>query len=187
MAASVLSAPMASIGVPKEIKLDEQRVALTPDAVRELVSQGLEVRIETGAGAGAGIGDDAFAAAGAQMVSRDEAWGAHLVVKVKEPQAEEFAYLRKDMVLFTYLHLAAYPSVGEALLEAGTAAIACPAVERLLGEQAIFLGDGTVVHEHGGAGPPHRFGHLLGDRAGLTEEQALLALSHPRGITREQA
>ena len=75
MAASVLSAPMASIGVPKEIKLDEQRVALTPDAVRELVSQGLEVRIETGAGAGAGIGDDAFAAAGAQLVSRDEAWG----------------------------------------------------------------------------------------------------------------
>ena len=62
MAASVLSAPMASIGVPKEIKLDEQRVALTPDAVRELVSQGLEVRIETGAGAGAGIGDEAFAA-----------------------------------------------------------------------------------------------------------------------------
>ena len=105
MAASVLSAPMASIGVPKEIKLDEQRVALTPDAVRELVSQGLEVRIETGAGAGAGIGDEAFAAAGAQLVNRDEAWGAHLVVKVKEPQAEEFAYLRKDMVPVSYTHL----------------------------------------------------------------------------------
>ena len=122
MAPSVLSAPMASIGVPKEFKLDEQRVALTPDAVRELVSQGLEVRIETGAGSGAGIGDDAFAAAGAQLVSREEAWGAHLVVKVKEPQSEEFRYLRRDMVLFTYLHLAAYPTVGEALLEAGTAA-----------------------------------------------------------------
>ena len=129
MAASVLSAPMASIGVPKEIKLDEERVALTPDAVRELVSQGLEVRIEAGAGAGAGIGDDAFAGAGAQMVSREEAWQAHLVVKVKEPQAEEFAYLRQDMVLFTYLHLAAYPQVGEALLGAGTTAIAYETVQ----------------------------------------------------------
>ena len=69
MAASVLTAPMASIGVPREIKADEQRVALTPDAVRELISQGLEVRIEAGAGSGAGIGDEAFAAAGAQLVS----------------------------------------------------------------------------------------------------------------------
>ena len=165
MAASVLSAPMASIGVPKEIKLDEQRVALTPDAVRELVSQGLEVRIETGAGAGAGIGDDAFAAAGAQMVSRDEAWGAHLVVKVKEPQAEEFAYLRKDMVLFTYLHLAAYPSVGEALLEAGTAAIAYETVQlengslpllapmsEIAGRLAGQVGAHLLEKPHGGRG-----------------------------------
>ena len=129
MAASVLTAPMASIGVPREIKADEQRVALTPDAVRELISQGLEVRVEAGAGAGAGIGDEAFAAAGAQLVSREDAWGAHLVVKVKEPQSEEFGFLRDDMVLFTYLHLAAYPQVGEALLEAGTAAIAYETVQ----------------------------------------------------------
>ena len=81
MAASVLTAPMASIGVPKEIKADEQRVALTPDAVRELISQGLEVRIEAGAGDGAGIADDAFAAAGADLVSREEAWGASCAVK----------------------------------------------------------------------------------------------------------
>ena len=165
MAASVLSAPMASIGVPKEIKLDEQRVALTPDAVRELVSQGLEVRIETGAGAGAGIGDEAFAAAGAQLVSRDEAWGAHLVVKVKEPQTEEFAYLRKDMVLFTYLHLAAYPSVGEALLEAGTAAIAYETVQlengslpllapmsEIAGRLAAQVGAHLLEKPHGGRG-----------------------------------
>ena len=129
MAASVLTAPMASIGVPKEIKADEQRVALTPDAVRELASQGLEVRIESSAGAGAGIADDAFAAAGAQVVSREEAWAAHLVVKVKEPQLEELGFLRDDMVLFTYLHLAAYPSVGEALLEAGTTGIAYETVQ----------------------------------------------------------
>ena len=165
MAASVLSAPMASIGVPKEIKLDEQRVALTPDAVRELVSQGLEVRIETGAGAGAGIGDNAFAAAGAQMVSRDEAWGAHLVVKVKEPQAEEFVYLRKDMVLFTYLHLAAYPAVGKALLESGCTSIAYETVQlengslpllapmsEIAGRLATQAGAYLLERPHGGRG-----------------------------------
>ena len=120
---------MASIGVPSEIKVDEQRVALTPDAVRELVTQGLEVRVQSGAGAGAGISDEAFAAAGARVVTRDEAWAAHLVVKVKEPQAKEFAFLRDDMVLFTYLHLAAYPKVGEALLDAGTTGVAYETVQ----------------------------------------------------------
>ena len=124
MAHSVLSAPMASIGVPTEIKSDEQRVALTPDGARELVMQGLEVRVQSGAGAGAGISDDAFAAAGARVVDREEAWAAHLVVKVKEPQEEEFPFLRDDMVLFTYLHLAAYPKVGQALLDAGTTGVA---------------------------------------------------------------
>ena len=88
MAHSVLTAPMATIGVPSEIKVDEQRVALTPDAVRELVTQGLEVRVQSGAGGGAGISDQAFSAAGARMVTREEAWAAHLVVKVKEPQEE---------------------------------------------------------------------------------------------------
>ena len=127
MAARV--APIASIGVPREIKPDEQRVALTPDAVRELVGQGLVVRVEQGAGSGAGISDGAFERAGAAVVDRDEAWGAHLVVKVKEPQPEEFAYLRPDLVLFTYLHLAAYPAVGRALLEAGCTAIAYETVQ----------------------------------------------------------
>ena len=165
MAATVLTAPMASIGVPKEIKVDEQRVALTPDAVRELVSQGLEVRIETGAGSGAGIGDDAFAAAGAELVSRDEAWQAHLVVKVKEPQQEEFQYLRNDMVLFTYLHLAAYPEVGAALLKAGTAAIAYETVQlengslpllapmsEIAGRIAAQVGAHLLEKPHGGRG-----------------------------------
>ena len=165
MAASVLTAPMASIGVPKEVKADEQRVALTPDAVRELVSQGLEVRIESRAGDGAGIGDEAFAAAGAQVVSRDDAWGAHLVVKVKEPQQEELRFLRDDMVLFTYLHLAAYPQVGEALLEAGTAAIAYETVQlengslpllapmsEIAGRLAAQVGAHLLEKPHGGRG-----------------------------------
>ena len=165
MAASILSAPMASIGVPKEIKLDEQRVALTPDAVRELVTHGLEVKIESGAGAGAGIGDDAFRNAGAQLVSRDEAWAAHLVVKVKEPQPEEFGYLRNDMVLFTYLHLAAYPDVGAALLKAGTAAMAYETVQledgslpllapmsEIAGRLAAQVGAHLLEKPHGGRG-----------------------------------
>jgi alanine dehydrogenase len=120
---------MASIGVPTEIKADEQRVALTPDGVRDLVTQGLEVRVQAGAGDGAGIADAAFAAAGAQVVDRDTAWAAHLVVKVKEPQEEEFRFLRDDMVLFTYLHLAAYPKVGQALLDAGTTGVAYETVQ----------------------------------------------------------
>ena len=77
MAAPQPFASISSIGIPLEIKADEQRVALTPDAVRELVGLGLEVRIEKEAGAGAGIADATFAAAGAQLVSREEAWGAH--------------------------------------------------------------------------------------------------------------
>ena len=165
MAASVLTAPMASIGVPKEIKADEQRVALTPDAVRELASHGLEVRIESGAGAGAGIGDEAYAAAGAQVVDRDQAWSAHLVVKVKEPQPEEFHLLRQDMVLFTYLHLAAYPEVGEALLTAGTTGIAYETVQlengslpllapmsEIAGRLAAQVGAHLLERPHGGRG-----------------------------------
>jgi alanine dehydrogenase len=123
------ASPMASIGVPTEIKRDEQRVALTPDGVRELVGQGMEVRVQAGAGVGAGIDDQAYHACGARIVSREEAWAAHLVVKVKEPQPEEFTFLRPDLVLFTYLHLAAYPAVGRALLEAGTTALAYETVQ----------------------------------------------------------
>jgi alanine dehydrogenase len=163
MAARV--APIASIGVPREIKPDEQRVALTPDAVRELVSHGLVVRVEQGAGSGAGISDDAFARAGAAVVDREEAWAAHLVVKVKEPQPEEFRFLRPDLVLFTYLHLAAYPAVGRALLEAGCTAIAYETVQlddgslpllapmsEIAGRLAAQVGAHLLERPHGGRG-----------------------------------
>ena len=165
MASSVLSAPMASVGIPREVKADEQRVALTPDAVRDLISRGLEVRVETGAGAGAGISDEAFAAAGADIVNREDAWAAHLVVKVKEPQKEEFRFLRDDMVLLTYLHLAAYPQVGEALLDAGTTAIAYETVQlengslpllapmsEIAGRLAAQVGAHLLERPHGGRG-----------------------------------
>jgi alanine dehydrogenase len=160
-----LTAPMASIGVPAEIKRDEQRVALTPDAVRDLAGQGMEVRIEAGAGLGAGFADAAFAAAGARLVSAEEAWAAHLVVKVKEPQPQEFGYLRPDLVLFTYLHLAAYPEVGRALLEAGTTAVAYETVQledgslpllapmsEIAGRLAAQVGAHLLEKPHGGRG-----------------------------------
>lgn len=165
MASSPLSAPMASIGVPTEIKADELRVAITPDGVRELVTQGLEVRVQAGAGAGAGIGDDAFATAGAKLVSREDAWSAHLIVKVKEPQEDEFSLLREDMVLFTYLHLAAYPEVGKALLEAGTTGVAYETVQlqngslpllapmsEIAGRLAAQMGAHLLERPHGGRG-----------------------------------
>ena len=158
-------APIASIGVPREIKPDEQRVALTPDAVRELVSHGLQVRIEQGAGSGAGISDDAFHRAGAAVVEREQAWGAHLVVKVKEPQPEEFDQLRADLVLFTYLHLAAYPAVGRALLASGCTAIAYETVQlddgslpllapmsEIAGRLAAQVGAHLLEKPHGGRG-----------------------------------
>lgn len=165
MSASGQAAPIASIGVPSEIKRDEQRVALTPDGVRELVSHGLEVRIQHGAGAGAGISDEAFAAAGARLVDRQEAWAAHLVVKVKEPQLEEFPFLRSDLVLFTYLHLAAYPEVGQALLKAGTTGVAYETVQlengslpllapmsEIAGRLAAQVGAHLLEKPHGGRG-----------------------------------
>ena len=163
MAGSI--APIASIGVPREIKPDERRVALTPDAVRELVSHGLQVRIEQDAGQGAGISNAAFEAAGAVLVNRSDAWAAHLVVKVKEPQAEEFGYLRPDLVLFTYLHLAAYPAVGQALLQAGTTSIAYETVQladgslpllapmsEIAGRLAAQVGAHLLEQPHGGRG-----------------------------------
>ncbi|EDY39815.1 alanine dehydrogenase [Cyanobium sp. PCC 7001] len=160
-----LTAPMASIGVPREIKRDERRVALTPDGVRELVSQGMEVRVEAGAGLGAGIADTDFTAAGARLVDQEEAWAAHLVVKVKEPQPEEFGFLRSDLVLFTYLHLAAYPDVGRALLEAGTTSLAYETVQledtslpllapmsEIAGRLAAQVGAHLLEQPHGGRG-----------------------------------
>jgi alanine dehydrogenase len=162
---ATFTAPMASIGVPREIKRDEQRVALTPDGARELVSHGMEVRVELGAGLGAGISDADYAEAGARLVSREEAWAAHLVVKVKEPQPEEFGFLRRDLVLFTYLHLAAYTEVGQALLDAGTTALAYETVQlddgslpllapmsEIAGRLAAQVGAHLLEKPHGGRG-----------------------------------
>jgi alanine dehydrogenase len=124
------SAAIRTVGVPKEIKTAEHRVAMTPDGVRELERSGINVYVETGAGAGASIGDDDYVAAGATIVpGAADAWAQQLVVKVKEPKAEEFEFLREDLTLFTYLHLAAYPEVAKALLAAKTTSLAYETVQ----------------------------------------------------------
>ena len=113
------------IGVPAEIKPSEQRVGLTPDGVRALVTAGHTVMIEAGAGQGAGFEDTEYTDAGATLGTADEVWlQAELLVKVKEPIAEEYEYLREDLTLFTYLHLAADRELTEALAKAKTRAIA---------------------------------------------------------------
>jgi alanine dehydrogenase len=114
------------VGVPTEVKADERRVAVTPDGVRELEAHGVEVLVQQGAGEGASLRDEAYRAAGAEVVAAaDEVWSrADVVCKVKEPQPDESRHLRPDLTLFTYLHLAAYPGVARALCEAGTTGIA---------------------------------------------------------------
>lgn len=122
---------MTIVGVPTEVKADEARVAVTPDGVRDLRRRGVEVVIQAGAGEGSSLPDDQYLAAGAEVVpTAAEVWErADLVCKVKEPQEAELARLRPGLVLFTYLHLAAYPEVGEALIAAGTTGIAYETVQ----------------------------------------------------------
>jgi alanine dehydrogenase len=114
------------IGAPKEIKVQEHRVGLTPDAVAELVARGHTVSVETGAGAGVDYSDADYVAAGAQIASSAQAVfdAADLIVKVKEPQPEECARLKPQQTLFTYLHLAADRPQAEALMRSGATCIA---------------------------------------------------------------
>jgi alanine dehydrogenase len=119
------------VGVPREVKNHEYRVAITPAGVHELVHDGHEVVIEAGAGAGSSIPDEDFTAAGAKILAdADDVWGtADLVLKVKEPVAEEYHRMRKGQVLFTYLHLAASKVCTDALMSAGVTSIAYETVQ----------------------------------------------------------
>ncbi|MEC3915921.1 alanine dehydrogenase [Nocardia sp. CDC160] len=114
------------IGVPREVKEQEYRVALTPAGAGELVRHGHEVLIEVGAGVGSGFGDADYIAAGARIApTPEEVWGAaELVLKVKEPIAEEYSRMRDGQVLFTFLHLAASRECTDAILRSGITAIA---------------------------------------------------------------
>lgn len=159
-------AQVTTVGVPREIKTAEGRVALTPDGVREFERIGINVYVETGAGEGASIPDSDYVAAGADIVpTAADAWSQQMVVKVKEPKPEEFGFLRPDLTLFTYLHLAAYPAVAEALVANRTTAFAYETVQardgslpllapmsEVAGRLAPQMGAHFLERTHGGRG-----------------------------------
>jgi alanine dehydrogenase len=156
-----------NIGVPTETKTDENRVAMTPAGVHDLGGAGHRVLVQAGAGEGSRVRDDEFADAGATIVA-DAAtvWhDADLVVKVKEPQPSEFPLLRDGLVLFTYLHLAAYPDVAAALCSAGVTAVAYETVQddehrlpllapmsEIAGRMSVQVGAHFLAREAGGRG-----------------------------------
>jgi alanine dehydrogenase len=118
------------IGVAKEIKTDEYRVALTPAGARELVQRGHDVTVESGAGDGSSFPDSAYEGAGARIASVDDVWAdSELLLKVKEPIAPEYGRLREGLVLFTYLHIAADEPLTRALVDSGITAVAYETVE----------------------------------------------------------
>jgi alanine dehydrogenase len=119
------------VGIPREVKDSEYRVAATPEGVRELTRAGHDVVVERGAGSGSALDDDAFAAAGASLVDGADAVfdAADMILKVKEPQPEEYGRFRRGQILFTYLHLAADAGLTAFLLERKVAAVAYETVE----------------------------------------------------------
>ncbi|HET6397495.1 MAG TPA: alanine dehydrogenase [Pseudoxanthomonas sp.] len=155
------------VGVPKEIKNHEYRVGLTPSGARELSARGHQVLVERGAGAGIGLADEAYEAAGAQVVeSAAEVYGrAEMIVKVKEPQPAECAMLRPGQVLYAYLHLAPDPEQAQALLASGCTAVAYETVtddrgglpllapmSEVAGRMAIQAGAHALEKAQGGSG-----------------------------------
>ena len=117
------------VGVPREIKSWENRVAMTPGGVEALTRRGHTVLVERGAGLGSGLTDEEYSAAGATLTDAAGAWGAQLVIKVKEPLPEEYGYLREDLLLFTYLHLAAARGLTEAMLSSKVTGVAYETVQ----------------------------------------------------------
>src|SRR3954466_3813405 len=154
------------IGVPKEIKEQEYRVALLPSAAYQLIKRGYQVLVERGAGAGAGYPDADYSQAGATLVSEHTAVfeKADLVVKVKEPQPSEYPLLRRGQILFTYLHLAASRSLTEALMSSGVTALAYETIEvnrrlpllepmsEIAGRMSILVGGYFLAKHFGGRG-----------------------------------
>lgn len=153
------------IGVPKEVKAHEYRVAATPMSVRGMLAVGHEVFVETQAGAGSGFPDEAYTAAGATVVqSAAEAWAQQMVLKVKEPVREEYGFLREDLVLFTYLHLAADEALTRALLDAGTTAIAYETVQPDTGGLPLLMPMSEVAGRMAVQVGAHHLSRFLGGR-----------------------
>jgi alanine dehydrogenase len=185
------------IGVAREIKPREYRIALTPAGALELVQHGHEVVIEAGAGLGSGFSDEAYTAVGARTASVDEVWeSAELLLKVKEPIAVEYGRLREGLTLFTYLHIAADEPLTRALVDSGITGIAYETVEtsdrklpllapmsEVAGRLAPQMGAWSLEKAHGGRGillggvpgvPPAKVVVLGGGVVGLNA--ALIAL-----------
>jgi alanine dehydrogenase len=134
----MLGNPMR-IGVPKEIKTQEFRVGMTPSGVAILTARGHTVLIEQGAGLGSSIPDEAYTKVGARIVAtREEVWAADMVVKVKEPIAPEFSLMRKDLLLFTYLHLAAAQELAKEMLARGVNGVAYETIEPTPGDLPLL-------------------------------------------------
>ncbi|UKS64305.1 alanine dehydrogenase [Rossellomorea marisflavi] len=153
------------IGIPKEIKNNENRVAMTPAGVVNLVVNGHEVFIESGAGNGSGFADEDYVNAGGKIVGgAEEAWAKEMVMKVKEPLPEEYGYFREGLILFTYLHLAPEPALTKALIENKVVGIAYETVEvnrslplltpmsEVAGRMATQIGAQFLEKIHGGKG-----------------------------------
>jgi alanine dehydrogenase len=154
------------IGVPREIKNNEFRVALTPSSVRSYVAAGHEAWVEAGAGKGSGFEDSEYANAGARIVlTSADCWAADLVVKVKEPLAEEYGYFREGLIIYTFLHLAPLPELTRALVESGVTAIAYETIQldngslplltpmsEVAGRMSIQLGARFLESASGGKG-----------------------------------
>jgi alanine dehydrogenase len=154
------------IGIPREIKNNENRVAMTPAGVVNLLNFGHEVFIETQAGMGSGFTDEDYTAAGAKIVnSAEEAWSMEMVMKVKEPLPSEYAYFREGLILFTYLHLAPEPELTKALIDNKVVGIAYETVQtannalplltpmsEVAGRMASQIGAQFLEKVHGGKG-----------------------------------
>lgn len=154
------------IGIPKEIKPDEYRVAVVPTGVRVLMRAGHEVRVERGAGVGSGIADTAFQDAGARLCDREEVFTrSDMIMKVKEPLPEEWSLLRPGQILYAYLHLAAAPALTHALLERDVSAVAFETIQlpngalpllspmsEIAGRMSIHVGAKCLEKESGGRG-----------------------------------
>jgi alanine dehydrogenase len=170
------------VGVPREVKDNEYRVAATPEGVRELVRAGHRVVMETRAGEGSALPDRRFEAAGAEILpNADDVWGAaEMVLKVKEPQPDEYARMRRDQILFTYLHLAASEPLTRALADTGVAAVAYETVEvggrlpllapmsEIAGRMAPHVGAAFLERPRGGRGV------LLGGASGVAPASVLV-------------
>lgn len=182
------------VGIPTEVKNSESRVAATPAGVHELVTAGHQVRVQAGAGIESAFEDAAYADAGADVVgTAEEVWPwAELVLKVKEPEPEEYRYLRADLVLLTYLHLAADASLTRALLDSGVTAIGYETVQlesgalpllapmsEIAGRLAVQVGANQLMRPHGGRGqllggvPGTPRGNVLVLGGGTAGEQAI--------------